>query len=115
MVTGSHDPKKILSLYLLVSIKTIKTICTKRVGIPLKTIFTTIMYLSHMLQVWNIYLHLRQFRVTLLKYTSTMEHLSITLWLFNIAMENGSFIDDFPMKISIYSGFSVAMLVIARW
>ena len=33
-----------------------------------------------------------------------------TLWLFNIAMENGPFIDDFPIKTSIYSGFSMAML-----
>ena len=28
-----------------------------------------------------------------------------TLWLFNIAMENGPFIDDFPIKTSIYKGF----------
>ena len=34
----------------------------------------------------------------------------ITLWLFNIAMENGPFIDDFPIKTTIYSGFSMAML-----
>ena len=34
----------------------------------------------------------------------------ITLWLFNIAMENGPFIDDFPIKTSIYQGFSMAML-----
>jgi hypothetical protein len=33
-----------------------------------------------------------------------------TLWLFNIAMKNGSFIDDFPIKTSIYKGFSMAML-----
>jgi hypothetical protein len=33
-----------------------------------------------------------------------------TLWLFNIAMENGPFIDDFPIKTSIYEGFSMAML-----
>ena len=33
-----------------------------------------------------------------------------TLWLFNIAMENGPFIDDFPIKTSIYEGFSIAML-----
>ena len=33
-----------------------------------------------------------------------------TLWLFNIAMENGPFIDDFPIKTSIYNGFSIAML-----
>ena len=33
-----------------------------------------------------------------------------TLWLFNIAMENGPFIDDFPIKTTIYSGFSMAML-----
>ena len=33
----------------------------------------------------------------------------ITIWLFNIAMENDPFIDDFPMKTSIDSGFSMAM------
>ena len=35
---------------------------------------------------------------------------SDTLWLFNVAMENGPFIDDFPIKTSIYRGFSMAML-----
>ena len=34
----------------------------------------------------------------------------ITLWLFNIAMEHGSFIDGLPIKTSIYKGFSMAML-----
>ena len=34
----------------------------------------------------------------------------VTLWLFNIAMENDSSIDDFPIKTSIYSEFSMAML-----
>ena len=33
-----------------------------------------------------------------------------TLWLFNIAMEHGPFIDDFPIKTSIYKTFSMAML-----
>ena len=33
-----------------------------------------------------------------------------TLWLFNIAMENGPFTDDFPIKTFIYEGFSMAML-----
>jgi len=33
-----------------------------------------------------------------------------TIWLFNIAMENGPFMDDFPIKTSIYKGFSMAML-----
>ena len=33
-----------------------------------------------------------------------------TLWLFNIAMENGPFIDEFPIKTFIYQGFSMAML-----
>ena len=32
-----------------------------------------------------------------------------TLWLFNIAMENGPCIDDVPIKTSIYKGFSMAM------
>ena len=35
---------------------------------------------------------------------------NLPLWLFNIAMENGPFIDDFPIKTSIYKGFSMAML-----
>ena len=29
--------------------------------------------------------------------------------------ENGPFIDDLPIKTSIYKGFSMAMLVITRW
>jgi len=33
-----------------------------------------------------------------------------TLWLFNIAIGNGPFIDDFPINTSIYKGFSMAML-----
>jgi len=33
-----------------------------------------------------------------------------TFWLFNIAMENCPFIDDFPITTSIYRGFSMAML-----
>ena len=37
-----------------------------------------------------------------------------TIWLFNIAMENDPFIDDVPIKTSIYKGFSMAMLVITR-
>ena len=36
---------------------------------------------------------------------------SFTLWLFNIAMENGPSTDDFPIKTMIYRGFSMAMLV----
>jgi hypothetical protein len=33
-----------------------------------------------------------------------------TLWLFNIAIFYGPFIDDCPIKTSIYKGFSMAML-----
>ena len=44
-----------------------------------------------------------------------MDLIWFTLWLFNIAMENGPFIDDVPIKTSIYRGFSMAMLVITRW
>ena len=33
-----------------------------------------------------------------------------TIWLFNIAMENDPFIDDFPIKTSIYKGCSMATL-----
>ena len=35
---------------------------------------------------------------------------NVTLWLFNIAMENDPFIDDVPIKTSICSGCSMAML-----
>jgi len=38
----------------------------------------------------------------------TYIHIYNTLWLFNIAMEHGPFIDDFPIKTSIYKGFSMA-------
>jgi hypothetical protein len=38
------------------------------------------------------------------------KHCIITLWLFNIAMENGPFIDDFPINTSISKGCSMAML-----
>ena len=31
-------------------------------------------------------------------------------WLFDIAMEHCPFTDDFPIKTSIYNGFSIAML-----
>ena len=33
-----------------------------------------------------------------------------TIWLFNIAMKNGPFIDGFAIKTTIYRGFSMAML-----
>ena len=33
-----------------------------------------------------------------------------TIWLFNIAMENDPFIDDFPINTTIYRGFSMATL-----
>ena len=36
--------------------------------------------------------------------------LPYTLWLFNIAMENDPFTDDFPIKTSIFNEFSIAML-----
>jgi hypothetical protein len=34
-----------------------------------------------------------------------MVWLKDTIWLFNIAMEKGPFIDDFPIKTSIYKEF----------
>ena len=43
-----------------------------------------------------------------------MSPMITTLWFFNIAMENGQFIDDFPIKTTIYRGFFMAMLVITR-
>ena len=41
---------------------------------------------------------------------ASLPTVSITLWLFKIAMENGPFIDDVPINTSIYKGFSMAML-----
>ena len=40
----------------------------------------------------------------------TWDEVRYTLWLFNIAMENDPFTNDFPIKTLIYSGFSMAML-----
>ena len=39
-----------------------------------------------------------------------MQAIYSTLWLFNIAVENGPFTDDFPIKTSICNGFAIAML-----
>jgi len=41
---------------------------------------------------------------------ASLPTISITLWLFKIAMENCPFIDDVPINTSIYKGFSMAML-----
>ena len=38
----------------------------------------------------------------------------VTLWLFNIAMESGPFINDFFLNLHLFTGFSMAMLVITR-
>ena len=38
------------------------------------------------------------------------ENWGFTLWWFNIAIENDQFLDVFPIKTSIYMGFSMAML-----
>jgi len=40
---------------------------------------------------------------------TSLEKFDPTLWLFNIAVENCPFIEDFPIKTSIYKGFSMAM------
>ena len=42
------------------------------------------------------------------------DHNRLTIWLFNKAMENDPFIDDFPIETSMYNGFSMSMLVITR-
>ena len=49
-----------------------------------------------------------QFEILLLSHL--LLNIIYTLWLFHIAMENGPLIDDFPIKTSIYKGFSMAML-----
>ena len=42
--------------------------------------------------------------------------MGVTLWLSNIAMENGPFIDDLPaINLYLVCGFSMAMSVITRW
>ena len=45
--------------------------------------------------------------------TMTPMVLSITLWLFNIAMDNGPFIDGLPIKNG--GSFHGKRLVITRW
>ena len=58
-------------------------------------------------------------RPTTTLYNISTEKVTIlTLWLFNIAMENGPFIDDFPsFKTSIFMVgiFHGELLVITRW
>jgi len=55
----------------------------------------------------------RQSRTSFKEVQGTEKSVEFTLWLFNIAMENCPFTDDFPMKTSIYNGFSIAK--ITRW
>ena len=52
----------------------------------------------------------RGFNYLVIKVLEMENTMMYTLWLFNIAIENDTFIDDFPMNTSIYSGFSMAML-----
>ena len=35
---------------------------------------------------------------------------AVSLWLFNVAMQNGPFLDDFPTKSSVYKRFSISIL-----
>ena len=56
----------------------------------------------HFLHKPTVYLHL--------DVRPMITNLSDTLWFFNIAMENDPFIDEFPIKSTIYRGFSMAML-----
>ena len=51
-------------------------------------------------------------KTSMMDHPSGSEHpnICVTLWLFNIAIENSPFIDDFPTKTTIYRGFSMAML-----
>ena len=48
----------------------------------------------------------RQLKITRIQWES-VSYNGFTLWLFNIAMENGPFIDDFPIE---WLGFSMVML-----
>ena len=43
-------------------------------------------------------------------FNGNTEKTTHTIWLFHIAMENGPFIDDFPNRTTINSGFSKAIL-----
>ena len=51
-------------------------------------------------------------KTSMMDHPSGSEHpnMCVTIWLFNIAIENSPFIDDFPTKTTIYRGFSMAML-----
>ena len=60
-------------------------------------------FLNHYKPLESLYIHIYI-------YINHDKPLEYTLLLFNIAMENGPFIDDFPIKTSIYKGCSMAML-----
>ena len=48
-------------------------------------------------------------RISWLQVILRDDHQYSSLWLMNVAMENGPFIDDIPIKTTIYRGFSMAM------
>ena len=56
-----------------------------------------------------MYLTIKIYLKSLAKWLNPLV-IKVTLWLFNIAMENGPFIVDVPIKTSMYAGFSMAML-----
>ena len=83
------------------------------VGIPLSAIVSRVYVLTHLVSLlviihrfgWDVSVEAALTRDILAETCRIF-----TLWLFNIAMENGPFMDDFPTQTSIYKGFSMAML-----
>ena len=71
-------------------------------------------HLNFTLQIWGVHLQFWIWPSTSWTWMSeldfTIKNFGCTLWLFNIAMENCPFTDDFPIETSIYNGFSIAML-----
>ena len=70
-----------------------------------------------MVRIWEMgYKSVMSYDMITISHVNDMITISdITLWFFIIAMENGPFIEDVPIKTTIYRGFSMAMLVITRW
>ena len=80
------------------------------VDIGIHHIFQCIFIILHLFM--HLELHAHTYTYIYIYIDNIIIHIYLiiyTLWLFNIAMENGSFIDDFPIKSSIYEGFSMAM------
>ena len=100
-----YRPKNVIYVWQITSYCSVHVAMNEHIHLPFIWQFTQNTYRQSEWDPWTWKVRLGN-PIPLFSYSSSI----VTLWLFNIAMENCPFIDDFPIKTSIYEGFSMAML-----